>query len=94
MIMQNPDLVERIRALGDGQAENNGDDGERERPAAAEKSETYAPKTKETAKGGRRGELLSALKPYLSASRREAIDAMLGIFDIIELVNSNRRSGG
>ena len=79
LIMENPDLVSKIRDLA------SAEQGENEEPAAEqemqeEKTEaTYTPVSSEN----RRNTLLRALKPYLSEKRGKAIESMITIADVI-----------
>ena len=85
ILMENPRLIEEITALTQASGEKT--------ESAPE--ETVEEKTKETvaqplpdpdAIRGRREQLLSALKPYLSDERQRAIDSIMtfaGVFDAI-----------
>lgn len=84
LIMQNPDLIQQISALASAEAD--------ETPEAVDEAvETQAPEQPIQATNARnmrahRHELLSAMKPYLSESRRTAIDSMASILDIIDVM--------
>ena len=87
LIMENPALIEQIREL----AKNDG--GETvtmsTEKADEEKPTESAPVMKEENPSRlRRRELLSALKPYLSESRAGAIDSMMSISDILEVMKT------
>ncbi len=92
LIMENPELIEKIKSLADSSAENE--------KKAIPKSESYIeeklPPPSENATRVassdvsdtkiRRRELLRALKPYLSPERGEAIESMLRISDVLEIM--------
>ena len=100
LIMENPDIIEKIRVLasGDGSrsAEENtdgsadgGEDNEPDSSAptvkAEEKSTPSAAKIN-TGTTHRRHDLLCALKPYVSKKRASAIDTALGIMDVLSII--------
>lgn len=106
MIMENPDIIEKIKNLTQKSSEN---ENEYKEDSAIEKNE-YKEKQnldslqkeektidyiKEVSKEHidkkgidkkRRNELLCALKPYISKKRSDAIDTMLSLFDIFEIM--------
>ena len=86
LIMENPDLIEKITALakgGDTESVTEEQPRPQEAKASAEPKPTYQ-------RGDKRTRLLSAMKPYLSESRSRAIDSMLGIVNVLDMV----RGGG
>ena len=87
LIMENPALVEQIRGLAKkGEEETSSSANE---VMETEKTES-APlvKSEENPSRIRRRELLSALKPYLSETRAGAIDSMMSIADILEVMRT------
>lgn len=82
MILQNPELIAKISAMAKG-------DGAREdKPESVESVAPAPPEHTGDAIGEKRlhrAKLASAMKPYLSKERAQAIDTMLGIADILEL---------
>ena len=87
MIMENPELVAKIAAMAKGKDETP----EISEPA----TEASAPVSIAAESGGNdrrihRARLASAMKPYLSPERAQAIDTMMSIADILEL--SRRKS--
>ena len=91
LIMQNPKLIEEISALAKNYQNTSTELSEmtpaekKEAPSdeAVVKNDTYAlPKPKRS----RRGELLSAMKPYLSNERAKALDSVLTIAEILDLM--------
>lgn len=87
LIMENPHIIDEIKKL----AENAEDAGEptggvSEAPIMKreeETEETSAPPTNQR-RSKRRRELLSALKPYVSGERGQAIESIMTIADIID----------
>ena len=82
MILENPDLVAKISAIAKGEGTP--------KEAAEDVSEAAAatPTAKTEIANERRihrAKLASAMKPYLSKERAQAIDTMLSIADILEL---------
>ena len=90
LIMENPQLIEQISALA------KSDEGKNE-PAtpevSAQKSEPVTneikgiPYTSSSHKNDR-AKLLGALKPYISKERAKAIDSMLTIADILDMMRT------
>ena len=95
LIMENPKLIEEIKNL----ASQNSPSEESELKAAAEAQEEATaiegegvaasayPYVKNDNRA-RRNSLLSALKPYVSQKRCQAIDSMISIADILDVVRS------
>jgi len=90
LIMENPSLIAEIRALADGETKSDTKPAtEKAEPSAAEtaavtetvSSETAAPRS-------RRRELLSALKPYLSEERCRAVDQMISLGEILDMMRN------
>lgn len=93
IIMENPDLIARIKSLADGGGNDSRDTDEianaepaknasAESVAASIDSVTYAkPQSKKM-----RRELLCALKPYVKSERAKAIDTMLSVIDVIDVM--------
>ena len=91
LIMENPRLIEEISALAksdkSGEMKAAGDEP-LEVPTdstseALKPVNTYAD---ERPRKSRRTELLGAMKPYLSKERAKAIDSMLTIVDILDMM--------
>ena len=86
LIMQNPALIEQISALAKGEGDN------KESVEAEVKDEVAAPEAEtisasiQGSQRSHRHELLGALKPYLSEQRRAAIDSMMSISDILDVM--------
>ena len=93
VIMENPKLIEEISRLSQG-ADSTGSQStvssEKEDPTSLrEEISAAVPTSNETAhRKSRRNELLCALKPYLNGERAKAIDSMMTIADILEVVKA------
>ena len=94
LIMENPDIIERIRSLtekSEDARESEPIDEEAHKdptPIASEEddSEPTVTAPKDAEKTKHRHELLCALKPYVSKSRAGAIDTVLGVMDVIAIM--------
>ena len=94
LIMENPALIEQISAL----AKQDGKDSEQKSPVTAEPSPVPTPKKDDSAAVSStkytssntvsRTQLLTALKPYISKERADAIDSMISIGEIIDMMKS------
>ncbi len=97
LIMENPKLIEEIKNLG---AERNEAEkaapviqditvAETETAVEAERKVTYESVSSDTSANHiRRKDLLLALKPYVSEERGRAIDSMMSIADILDMMRS------
>ena len=90
LIMENPQLIEQISALAKS---SEGKDESTPTETPPQQSEPvvneirdipYAPPSHK----GDRAKLLGALKPYISKERARAIDSMLTIADILEMMRT------
>lgn len=95
LIMENPKLIEEIKNLASqksGTAEEPVSEIVPDTPdTQSEESESVTASTYKSANEQtreRRNGLLAALKPYLSEKRSQAIDSMMSIADIIDVVRS------
>ena len=96
LIMENPRLVEEIKGLAMADKKGNEEKSniseeilpkeseEKSIPTAA--NATYSDKSSDSKV--RRKDLLMALKPYVSEERGRAIESMMSIADIIEMMRS------
>ena len=92
LIMSNPKLIEEIKSLS-----READSEEKPKPAESAISAEDSPKSEaesvaapvENPNRVKRRELLSALKPYVSEGRGKAIDSVMSIVDIIDMMRSN-----
>lgn len=95
LIMENPDLIARIQGLANGEAATSNEAKEAavsgavddetsvtiEEKATPANADYYGPKE-------RRSKLLYAMKPYLSTERAKAIDSMLSVAEILDMMRS------
>lgn len=93
LIMENPQLIEQISNL----ARQKSDPPTLEVTEVKEVSEVQEEAAEVTAQPtyqiptshrGNRAQLLGALKPYVSSERAKAIDSMISIADILEMMRS------
>ena len=89
IIMENPDIIEKIKALADKPEASPITKSEpisvaEEKPVA--EAVSAAPAADRSAVKKRRHELLSALKPYVKSERARAIDTMLSVIDVIDVM--------
>lgn len=84
LIMENPDLIARIQGLAKGEEAKEApkpQKAEAEVAAPVEVSRPAAIDTKE-----KRNKLLSAMKPYLSSERSKAIDSVMSVVEILDMM--------
>ncbi len=94
LIMENPGLIEQIANLAKRSSSDAEEKPKEEPPvseaAAIERTEpvasqpTYAPPRERV----NRAHLLGALKPYVSQERAKAIDSMISIADILDMMRT------
>ena len=83
LIMENPQLVEQISNLAKSDSSDTQKaKAEESAPPSAEVAASAPPEKRINT----RSELLRAMKPYLSESRGRAIDSMLSISGILEVM--------
>ena len=92
LIMENPALVEQIKELA-AQEQNNTETKTEATEANTTKSESNTEEATSIHNTGtrnprRRGELLEALKPYMSDERRRALDSFVAIADILDMMRA------
>lgn len=92
LIMQNPELIEQIKKLGDKESTAEEKAGEEATESASKetsvKEEVATNADARSNERKRRHELLCALKPYVSEGRGRAIDSMMSITDILDVMRS------
>ena len=93
LIMENPQLIEQISNLAKQQSPKPIPESEAATPsenAVEESVSASVPPTYPTMdhSRGNRAQLLGALKPYVSEERAKAIDSMISIADIIDMMRS------
>ena len=84
MIMERPELVAEIAALGKDEAKASEPEKREAVPAEEIAVPTYKSET------DKRTRLLYALKPYLSESRAKAIDSMLTFGEVFDMMRSKK----
>ncbi len=95
LIMENPELISKIQGLAKSDEEKTAQPAKKEELAlenseaavsASGAANTEAP----TGLGARekRNRLLYAMKPYLSSERAKAIDSMMSVADIIDMIKT------
>ena len=83
MIMENPSLMAELRRMAGGvEAEDN----RKEEAAPVPVVATEPPPARAEGKRERRHRLMGAIREYLSEPRAKAVDTMMSLFDIIDLV--------
>ena len=95
LIMENPQLIEQIANLArqNSPSENKPEELKVETTATVVKEEVVPTVTAPTYKSvthqrGNRAQLLGALKPYVSEERAKAIDSMISIADILDMMRA------
>lgn len=95
LIMENPQLIEQIASLAKSKQDNPPKVEEtieqtNEAVTVEEATETVAQPTyiPEINQRNNRAQLLGALKPYVSKERAKAIDSMISIADILDMMRT------
>ena len=86
LIMENPKLIEEISHLADKESASDKSESPRAEEAVGAVAEPEVPTAARSDAKGRRQMLISAIKPYLSKERAGAIESMMSIVDIIEVM--------
>ncbi len=91
LIMENPELIASIKSiLGKEKAEaaesNDESEAAEKEAKEAEVIATVAEPEPKTDTRGRRNALLRALKPYVSGERAKAIDTMMSLADVMDII--------
>ncbi len=86
MIMENPELVEKIKAMGETAHESDTERKEEVLPSEP----IYAPPAY-TQKRSKRTELLRALESFLSDDRKKSLETMITIADVLDTVKKDRK---
>ena len=88
LIMENPKIIEEINGLTratEEAEEASGVESESTPPEINTVTDTY---TKESPGRARRRDLFLALKPYVSEGRSRAIESMMSIADILDMMRT------
>jgi len=82
MIMENPELVEKIKEMGKSQEKSDEDASHDTESYTVPKADTaaYVPKV------SKRNELLRALQSFLSEDRRKGLETIMTIADVLDTV--------
>ena len=101
IIMENPEIIEKIKELSQGGEkadEKNGNAAETVSEQTATSESTFAAVSNEAAEVSatasrardkkRRHDLLCAIKPYVSSERSRAIDTMLSVVEVLEIMKA------
>lgn len=90
LIMENPDIIARIQDLAKGNEEKTEAAPSKPNDAAVKEEKTAATVSIPQIGNGKdkRRALLSAMKPYLSAERSRAIDSMMSVAEMLDLMKS------
>ena len=100
VIMENPDLIEKIKELAAGTKNENTETEKKTADVATEPSDTmqvsHNAKTDSATEAAapilntkkRRHDLLCAIKPYVSEGRGKAIDTMLSVIEVLDIVKA------
>ena len=83
VIMDNPDIIEKISSLISSEQKPT-DEPKLSEPVQS--AATYAEPIVEDERRRRRSQLLSAIKPYVKKSRADAIDSVIAIADIVDMM--------
>ena len=91
LIMENPQIIEQISSLA--RQKDSSEPKEAEVEESSKVNETSAEPSKPTYSPvghsrGNRAQLLGALKPYVSEERAKAIDSMISIADILDMMRA------
>ena len=87
LIMENPELISKIQGLAKGD-EEKAEEPKKEatvEPVAAASAIPDVPRHDAREK---RNRLLYAMKPYLSSERAKAIDSMMSVADILDMIKT------
>ena len=98
IIMENPEIIEKIRQMAQTDdtseteiATSASPAPQEAQPAEKEEKETDSPKTSAPPRESdkkRRHDLLCAIKPYVSPQRSRAIDTMLSVVEVFEIMKA------
>ena len=90
LIMENPEIIEQIKKLGEqkGEIKEETEDTEIEKREEESDVERVSFAASENPSKIRRKDLFSALKPYVSEERGRAIDTMMSITDILDMMRN------
>ena len=88
LIKEDPELLNRIKGISEEEDEKAPSESKTENfKQSDEIINAFLPKQDE--KRRRRGELLRAMKPYLSNERQAAIESMMTIADLVDIMRNS-----
>ena len=89
LIMENPKLIEEIAGLAKASSEPTPEPkSEETKPQISEAIQTQSQPTYRHTDKSSRAQLLGALKPFVSQERAKAIDSMITIADILDVMKT------
>ena len=92
LIMENPQIIEQISSLAkkkeSAEEEKKGEPTESSITEATSSVPSAPAHTNAGTSRGNRAQLLGALKPYVSEERAKAIDSMISIADILDMMRA------
>ena len=90
LIMENPELISKIQGLANGGGDNNTPTPPADVQAEVAKEASTPIEVQGSSFGARekRNRLLGAMKPYLSSERAKAIDSMMSVADILDMMKT------
>ena len=88
LIMENPDLISKIQALAKNESEPQAASPEPSTAPEPVEEKTVSASTDYPESRYKRNKLLCAMKPYLSNERAKAIDSMLSVAEILDMMKS------
>jgi hypothetical protein len=80
MIMENPELVEKIKAMGNAAKESDTAVKEAAEPTVEVPAQSFTPRH------SKRTEILRSLETFLSEERKKSLETMITIADILDNV--------
>ena len=88
LIMENPSLIAEISALAKKDAQSGEGDTDTTTPQIEAAASIPIFDTPSLSKNEKRQRLLSAMKPYLKDERSRAIDSILSVAEILDMVRN------
>jgi len=87
VIMENPSIIEQISALAAGESRGE-PDNKAEAPSPTAEAAVTSAAPPERGRDNNRSRLLCAMKPYLSKERAQAIDSVLAIMEVMDMMKA------
>ena len=90
LIMENPELIEGIKSMltkeTSAVADENDEASKPKEEPAVQPVVKAQPQNDDSSGRGKRNALLKALKPYVSGERAKAIDTMMSLADVMDIL--------